>query len=141
MILNKQSNCNFKDQLKVLLKIIIVITLITLILNILFRNIFLERRNITVEINVMVEEIAKKILEDMYNAPFIMEAVKKDRVTVLFGGARRMYGNSIYTIDFISSQKTILIYWEMINDSIRIKRIQNNNTREIIFEYSVTTID
>ena len=74
-------------------------------------------------------------MEDIYNESFVFIAVKKDRETVLFSKPKRVFGNSIYIIDFISSQDTFSIHWEMIEDSLEIKKIEDYNTKKIIFQF------
>ena len=135
MLLNQHNKYNFKDQLKLLLKIAVFTILIMVILGFLFRNYFIEQSEITNVTNVIVENKAKKILEDIYNVPIILNVAKKDRETVLFSRPKRVFGNSIYIIDFISSQDTFSIHWEMIGDSLEIKKIENYRTKEIIFKY------
>jgi len=59
MLLNQRHKYNFKDQIKLLFKIVIFTIIITVILGFIFRDYFFEQAEITNKINILVESKAK----------------------------------------------------------------------------------
>jgi len=136
-LLNKHK-LTFKDIFKNIIGLLFVILMINILIVIIFKDRFNELSETMNTENTIIENKAKEILENIYEAPVTLKVTKKDRNTVLFEHPKKTYGNNIYLINYMSLQDTFLINWELLEGTpeIIIRKIENHKTKEIIYEHA-----
>jgi len=133
--LPKDPKVRIKNTLKQYLKIMLAIVLILTILSIFSTGRFFSEQAETLDlITSQIETEATRILEEIYNDQIVLKFGSSEIVEVLFGGPSRRHGTSQFTMEFLSSRDTIIIYWEIIDDFPEIRKIENQSTRKVIFE-------
>ena len=125
---------HFKDFIKSIWGVLIVITIISAILTVILKNVFdsmKENRKIN---STIIDSDAIEILEEIYQKPVTIKYLKynSERFNIRSG---LTYGTYIYEISYAKSKERILINWEKEIDTLEIINIKKDyGDREVIFQ-------